>query len=91
MPSPGCARFGMIVRDMRFRTLVRVYLAVVGLGVLANFLLWRYRLHLYELDTDYEREPLQSIQMILFRGTQLFMVGGLALLAWWKFLKKNKR
>jgi hypothetical protein len=75
--------------SMRFRTKVYVYLAVVAVGVLANFLLWRYRLHLYELNTDYDREPLQSIQMILFRGTQAFMVAGLALLAWWKFSRKS--
>ena len=76
-----------LLRDMKFRTRLYLYLAVLGVGIIANFLLWRYRLHLYELDTDYEREPLQSIQMILFRGTQAFMVAGLALLAWWKFFK----
>jgi hypothetical protein len=74
---------------MRFRAKVYVYLAVVVVGVLANFLLWRYRLHLYELNTDYDREPLQSIQTILFRGTQAFMVAGLAVLAWWKFRRKS--
>ena len=58
---------------MKLRTKVHVYLAVVAVGVLANFLLWRYRLHLYELNTDYDREPLQSIQTILFRGTQAFI------------------
>jgi hypothetical protein len=60
-------------------------------AVLANFLLWRYRLHFYELNTDYEREPLQTIQLILFRGTQAFMVAGLVWLAWWKFSKKKLR
>lgn len=67
---------------MRFRTKVYVYLAVVAVGVLANFLLWRYRLHWYELNTDYDREPLQSIQMILFRWTQVFTVTGPAMLPW---------
>ena len=76
---------------MRFRTKIYVYLAVVAVGVLANFLLWRYRLHLYELNTDYDREPLQSIQMILFRGNQVFIVAGLAMLGWWKFSQKNLR
>jgi hypothetical protein len=63
----------------------------LAVAVLANFLLWRYRLHLYELNTDYEREPLQTIQMILFRGTQAFMLVGLVWLAWWKLSKKNWR
>jgi hypothetical protein len=76
---------------MRFRTKIYVYLAVVAVGVLANFLLWRYRLHLYELNTDYDREPLQSIQMILFRGAQVFIVAGLAMLGWWKVSQKNLR
>jgi hypothetical protein len=76
---------------MRFRTKIYVYLGVVAVGVLANFLLWRYRLHLYELNPDYDREPLQSIQMILFRGTQVLMVAGLAMLGWWKFSQKNLR
>lgn len=75
--------------SVKLGTKVYVYLTVVAVCVLANFLLWRYRLHLYNLNTDYEREPLQSIQMILFRGTQAFMVAGLALLAWWKFSKKD--
>ena len=76
---------------MRLRTAVYVYLAVVAVGVLVNLLLWRYRLHLYELNTDYEREPLQSIQLVMFRGTQAIMAAGLGLLAWWKFSKKNER
>jgi hypothetical protein len=50
-------------------------------GILANFVLWRYRLHLYDLNTDYDIEPLQHTQMILFRGTQAFMGFGLVLLA----------
>ena len=74
---------------MRFKSKVYVYLAIVAIGILANFLLWRYRLHLYELETDYEREPLQSIQMFMFRGTQAFMAAGLVLLVWWKCSKKN--
>jgi hypothetical protein len=74
---------------MNFKTKIYSYLAIVAIAILANFLLWRYRLHLYELDTDNEREPLQTIQMFLFRGTEAFMVAGFALLAWWKFSKKN--
>ena len=81
----------MIVPRTRFRTKIYVYLAVVAVGVLANFLLWRYRLHLYELNTDYDREPLQSIQMILLRGIEVFIGAGLAMLAWWKFSQKNLR
>jgi hypothetical protein len=76
---------------MRPRTAVSVYVAVLAGAVLANFLLWRYRLHLYELNTDYEREPLQTTQLTLFRGTRVFMVAGLVWLAWWKFSKKNLR
>jgi len=61
----------------------------VAILVVTNFLLWRYRLHLYELNTDYEREPLQTIQEVLFRVTELFMVIGFLLLAWWKFSRKR--
>ena len=76
---------------MRSRTTIYIYTAVLAVAVLANFLLWRYRLHLYELNTDYEREPLQTIQMILFRGTQAYMLAGLVWLAWLKLSKKNLR
>ena len=74
---------------MKFRTKVYVYIAVAGIGIVANILLWRYRRHLYELNSDYEREPLQSIQMVLFRGTQAFMVIGIAVLGWWRFYKRR--
>jgi hypothetical protein len=80
---------GLRMDGVKLGTRVYVYLAVVAVCVLANFLLWRYRLHLYNLNTDYELEPLQSIQMILFRGTQAIIVAGLARRAWWKFSKKN--
>jgi hypothetical protein len=53
---------------MKLKTGVYIYAALVAICILANFVLWRYRLHLYELNTDYEREPLHHIQMILFRG-----------------------
>ena len=77
------------VEDMKLRTKAHIYLAVVAVGVLANLALWRYRRHLHELDTDYEREPLQHIQMILFRGTQAFLVVGALVLSWWKFFRKS--
>jgi hypothetical protein len=70
---------------MRLATGFYIYLVVVASGILANFVLWRYRLHLYDLNSDYSREPLQSVQMVLFRGTEGFIVAGLLLLAWWKF------
>lgn len=74
---------------MRSRTAIYVYFAVLAGAVLANFLLWRYRLHLYDLNTDYEREPLQTIQLILYRGTQALIVAGLVWLVWWKFSKRT--
>jgi hypothetical protein len=74
---------------MKFEAKACTYLAVAALGILANFVLWRYRRHLYEIDTDYNREPLQGIQMIQFRGTQAFIVAGAFLLSWWKFFRKN--
>lgn len=46
-------------------------------------------MHLYNLDTDYEREPLQSIQMILLNGTLAVIIVGALLLAWWKLFRKN--
>jgi len=66
---------------MKLRTKIYIYLALTAAGILANFVLWRYRLHLYDLNTDYDIEPLQHTQMILFRGTQAFMGFGLVLLA----------
>jgi len=74
---------------MKLRTKTYIYLGVVGVGVLANLALWRYRLHLYDLNTDYDYEPLHRIQMILFRGTQGFICIGLAFLAWSKFSGKR--
>jgi hypothetical protein len=55
---------------MKLKTGVYIYLLVVASGILANFVLWRYRLHLYVLNSDYSREPLRSVQMVLFRGTE---------------------
>ena len=46
-------------------------------------------MHLYNLDTDYECEPLQSIQMILLNGTLAVIIVGALLLAWWKLFRKN--
>jgi hypothetical protein len=74
---------------MRLRTKVYIYLALSAAGLLANFVLWRYRLHLYDLNTDYDIEPLQNIQMLLFRGTLTFVGCGLVLIAWWKFFGKK--
>ncbi|MGB8013098.1 MAG: hypothetical protein WCF68_15905 [Terriglobales bacterium] len=74
---------------MKVRTGTYIYLAAGAAGILANLVLWRYRLHLYNLDTDYPREPLQHIQMILFRGTQVFILVGALLLSWWKFSAKE--
>ena len=74
---------------MKLKDKIYIYLALVAVGISANFILWRYRLHLYELNTDYEREPLHHIQMILFRGTQAFIVAGALFLSWAKFFGKN--
>jgi hypothetical protein len=74
---------------MKLKTGAYIYAALVAIYILANFVLWRYRLHLYELNTDYEREPLHHIQMILFRGTEVVTVAGLALLGWWRFSGKQ--
>jgi ABC-type transport system involved in cytochrome c biogenesis permease component len=74
---------------MKLRTRAYIYLATVVFGILANFILHSYRMHLYNLDTDYEREPLQSIQMILLNGTLAVIIVGALLLAWWKLFRKN--
>lgn len=52
------------------------YLVLVSCCVLANYLLWRYRMHLYDLNTDYEREPLHDDQMILFGASLAVSIGG---------------
>jgi len=63
----------------------RIWLATVGVGVLANVLLHRYRLYLYDRDTDYpEFHPLQQLQYILYWGTIAVMVlGALWLIGGW--------
>ena len=66
-----------------------IYLAVGLAGILANFILWRYRLHLYDLDTDYRCETLQHIQMILFRGTEAFILVGALLLSLRKIFRNG--
>jgi hypothetical protein len=65
---------------VRFRTKVFLYVALVVSCILANYLLWRYRMHLYNLDTDYEREPLHDDQMILFGASLAITAGGALLL-----------
>jgi hypothetical protein len=74
---------------MKLKVKTYIYLAVVAASILANFILWRYRLHLYELNTDYERDPLHHIQMILFRGTEAIIVAGALFLSWSKLFGKN--
>ncbi len=74
---------------MKKTTGVYVYLAVGAAGILANFILHRYRMHLYDLNTDYEREPLQSIQAILLRGTEVFIVVGAVWLSCRRLFNKN--
>jgi len=69
---------------MKLRTGASLYLALAVAGILANFVLWRYRLHLYDLNTDRDIEPMQHIQVLLFRGTEAFLGCGLAYLAWLK-------
>ena len=74
---------------MKKRTGTYVYLAVGAAGVLANFVLHNYRMHLYNLDTDYEREPLQSIQTFLLWGTEIFIIVGALWLSCRKLFSKN--
>ena len=71
--------------NMTLRTKTYIYLALAAVGILANFALRGYRHHLYDLNTDYVREPFQQIQTILLGATEAFIVVGLAFLAWWKF------
>jgi len=65
---------------MKLKTRVFLYLVIVATCVLANYLLWRYRLHLYYLDTDYEREPLHDGQMMLVGATLAIIIGSALLL-----------
>ena len=74
---------------MKKRTGTYVYLAVGAAGILANFILHSYRMHLYDLNTDYEREPLQSIQMILLKGTEVFIIVGALYLSCRKLFSKD--
>ncbi len=74
---------------MNFRGKLATYFTVSVLGVALNFLLWRYRDHLYNLNTDYEREPWHQIQVILFRGTLIWMAAGAFLLLLFALLKKK--
>jgi hypothetical protein len=74
---------------MKLRTNVYIYLAISAAGILSNFVLWRYRLHLYDLNTDYDIEPLHHIQMILFRATLAFISCGLVLLRWRRFFDRK--
>ena len=61
---------------MKLTTLASICVGVSAMGIAANFLLWRYRLHLYNLNTDYDREPLQSVQMVLLWATIAIIAGG---------------
>ena len=74
---------------MKKRTGTYVYLAVGAAGILANFILHSYRMRLYNLNTDYEREPLQSIQAILWRGTEVFIVVGALWLSGRRLFSRN--
>ena len=56
---------------------LRVWLGTVGVGILANVFLHRYRLYLYDHDTDYpEFHPLQELQYKLYWATNAVMVLG---------------
>jgi hypothetical protein len=46
-------------------------------------------MHVHDLNTDYRREPLQSIQMILLKATEAFIVVGALYLSFWKLFSKN--
>jgi hypothetical protein len=74
---------------VKIRTNVYIYLAISAAGILSNFIFWRYRLHLYDLNTDYDIEPLHHIQIVLFKGTLVFINCGLVLLPWRKFFDKK--
>jgi hypothetical protein len=74
---------------MKLRTKTCIYLTLTAVGITANFALRSYRHHLYNLNVDYEREPLQHIQNILIGTTEAFIVVGLVLLAWGKFSRKK--
>lgn len=68
------------MRFVKLKNKILFYLVVVSCCVLANYLLWRYRMQLYNLDTDYEREPLHDDQMILFGASLAITIGGALLL-----------
>ena len=74
---------------MKIKIGTYICLTTAMVGVLANFVLWRYRLHLYELNTDYEREPLHHIQLVLFRGTEALVLLGALLYSWRRFFSKG--
>lgn len=74
---------------MSRRTSFYLYLALSAACILANFVLWRYRLHLYDLNTDYDIEPLHHIQMILFRATLALISIGWILLRRQGFFDKK--
>ena len=66
-----------------------IYVAITAVALLANFALWRYRLHLYDLNSDYDIYSLQNVQGILFRGTLVFIVFAFALLVLLKSSEKK--
>jgi hypothetical protein len=74
---------------MKMKTSTSICLTAAMVGVFANFVLWRYRLHLYELNADYEREPLHHIQLILFRGTEALVLLGAVLYSCRRFFSKG--
>src|SRR5260370_34994372 len=75
---------------MKLRTKTYIYLTVTAVGIAANFALRFYRHHLYDLNVDYEREPLRQIQNILIGTTEAFIVGGLHSWRGGSFLGRNE-
>ena len=70
---------------MTLRVKVYFFTGLVAAGIVANAIVWRYRRHLYELNSDYAREPLRQIQMVLFRGTEILILVGALFLVWSKY------
>jgi len=74
---------------MKLRIGASLHLALGVAGILANFVLWRYRLCLYDLNTDRDIGPMEHIQMLLFRGTEVFLACGLVFPGYLRFSGKK--
>ncbi len=74
---------------MRTAKAVYVWLAASATGIVANIGLHRYRLSLYDRNSDYPQfHPLQRIQYELFWATVAVMALGSLWVAWLKFRKR---